>query len=271
MTQRDPYIHGHDRSVVSQHSLRTAEEAAAFLLPHLTPGMRLLDFGCGPGSITIGLAKAVAPGEVIGIDASEEIIAEAKSLAQGQDNLRFEVGSIYATGYPDESFDVAYAHQVLQHLADVPTAISEALRLLAPGGILAVRDVDYSSSVFYPREPAIERFLNLYHQVALKAGGDDRAGSRLKSWLLDAGLTDIEISSTVWTFADEPSIKRWGESWAERVTGSNLARQAIEHGLASQDELAEIAAGWRRWRRSPRAFFAMTHVAALARKAGQAS
>ena len=49
-------------------SMRTAAENAAFFLPYLRPGLRLLDVGSGPGSITLGLAEAVAPGEAVGIE-----------------------------------------------------------------------------------------------------------------------------------------------------------------------------------------------------------
>ena len=58
----DRYTHGHHASVVDQHRRRTAEDAAAFLLPHLEPTMSVLDVGCGPGSITIGLARRVPEG-----------------------------------------------------------------------------------------------------------------------------------------------------------------------------------------------------------------
>ena len=61
---QDRYTHGHHESVVQNHARRRAEVDAWFLLPRLTAGMRLLDAGCGPGTITVGLAKAVAPGEV---------------------------------------------------------------------------------------------------------------------------------------------------------------------------------------------------------------
>src|SRR5690606_26398226 len=114
----DRYTHGHHASVVGQHARRTAERDAAFLLPHLRPGLRLLDVGCGPGTITTGLALTVAPGEVVGIDPVESVIEEARSHAAGEglSNLRFEVASAYALPEPDASFDAAYMHQVLQHV-----------------------------------------------------------------------------------------------------------------------------------------------------------
>ena len=90
------YQHGHHASVVANHAKRTADKDAAFFLPLLRPGMRLLDVGCGPGSITAGLARRVAPGETIGIDASSSVIDTARSLRDpALESLTFEVGSIY--------------------------------------------------------------------------------------------------------------------------------------------------------------------------------
>jgi cyclopropane fatty-acyl-phospholipid synthase-like methyltransferase len=75
------YQHGHHTSVVSNHAKRTAETNAAFFLPNLKPGMRLLDVGCGPGSITVGLALRVEPAHTVGIDTSESVIETARSLS----------------------------------------------------------------------------------------------------------------------------------------------------------------------------------------------
>ena len=112
------YQHGHHTSVVNSHAKRTAETDAAFFLPYLKPGMRLLDAGCGPGSITVGLALRVEPAHAVGIDASESVIETARSLAKAQParRLTFEVGNIYEPRFPAENFDAIFAHQVLQHL-----------------------------------------------------------------------------------------------------------------------------------------------------------
>ena len=87
------YTHGHHESVVRSHSWRTAENSAAYLLPELHPGLSLLDIGCGPGTITVDLARIVAPGEVVGVDASREIVAQAEENARDTQlaNLRFEI------------------------------------------------------------------------------------------------------------------------------------------------------------------------------------
>src|SRR5436305_15099046 len=94
---------------------RTAAVDAAFFLPHLWRGARVLDVGCGPGSITVGLAETVAPGEVIGVDCEPLQIERAAALAEGRalTNLHFEVASAYELPYPDASFDAVFAHFLL--------------------------------------------------------------------------------------------------------------------------------------------------------------
>ena len=98
--RHETYTHGHAPATVKQHAQRTADEAAAFMLPELRAGMRLLDVGCGPGSITRGLAERVAPGEVVGVDLAKETLEAARrdAAARGLANLRYEEGSVYEIG-----------------------------------------------------------------------------------------------------------------------------------------------------------------------------
>ena len=261
---RDTYTHGHHASVVAQHSRRTAEEAAAFLIPHLRPGMRLLDVGCGPGSITAGLVKYIAPGEVVGIDAEPSVLETARDLAQGVDNLSFEEGSAYALPCDDGAFDVAYAHQLMQHLADPAAALREMGRVVRSGGYVAARDSDYQTMISHPRTEAIEEWRALYTEVVRRNGADANAGRRIASWMARAGFEQVEISTTVAIMRDPAEVLNWGDSWAERITTSALAEQALAYGLATRDDLERIAAGWRAWARDPEALFLFVHVEGLA-------
>ena len=77
----DTYTHGHHASVLRSHEWRTAENSAGYLLPHLRPGLELLDVGCGPGTITVDLALRVAPGRVVGIDPAAEVVERAAANA----------------------------------------------------------------------------------------------------------------------------------------------------------------------------------------------
>src|SRR5437764_871876 len=97
---------------------RTISRDAVLVVPHLRAGMRLVDFGCGAGSLTCGFAELVAPADVVGFDTSEEAIGRARALAEeaGLGNVQFAVANIYDLELPVDSFDVAHFSGVLMHL-----------------------------------------------------------------------------------------------------------------------------------------------------------
>jgi ubiquinone/menaquinone biosynthesis C-methylase UbiE len=259
----DTYTHGHHEAVLRSHSWRTAANSAAYLLEHLQPGSDLLDVGCGPGTITVDLADRVAPGRVVGLDASTEVIGRARRLQVS--NVEFEVGDVYDLPFDAATFDVVHAHQVLQHLSDPVAALVEMRRVLRPGGLLGVRDGDYPAFVWSPGSPELDRWLELYMGVTAQNNAHADAGRYLPAWVRAAGFEAPTVSSATWTFADPDSRQWWGETWAERVQGSALSEQALEYGLCTKDELAWIAAGWRRWAESPDGLFVAVHVEVVAR------
>src|ERR1700712_4415743 len=245
----DTSTHGHAEPVLQSHRWRTAENSAGYLLPSLRPGLELLDIGCGPGTITVDLATRVAPGRVVGIDLSDEPLAEARGLAERTGvAVTFEVGDVYALSEPDDSFDVVHAHQVLQHLTDPVAALREMARVCRPGGLLAVRDVDYAATTWFPADAGLTGWLDLYSQVARRNDAEPDAGRRLLSWAHAAGLRDTTATTSSWCFASPAEREWWGNSWAGRATASAFAEQAVAYGLASPAELEEIAAAWLRWR-----------------------
>ena len=261
----DRYTHGHHESVLRSHAWRTAENSAGFVLGHLTPGLSLLDVGCGPGTITADLAARVDPGRVIGLDLSAEVIAGARTAYAGTTNLRFEVGDVYALDLADGSVDVVYAHQVLQHLSDPVAALREMRRVLVTGGLLAVRDADYGAFTWAPGDPALDRWRDLYHELTRRNRAESDAGRHLKTWVRAAGFDRLDVSSSTWTFATEDERRWWGGSWAERVRASEFAHQGLAEGLTDERELAAIAAAFERWVDDPDGVFVVVHVEVLAR------
>jgi len=87
----EQYTPGHTQNAVDFMSRRTIESHGAFLLPYLRAGLSVLDCGCGPGSLTCGIARRMENGWVVGIDASESQIQTAASnaLASGLGNVAF--------------------------------------------------------------------------------------------------------------------------------------------------------------------------------------
>ena len=111
------YTHGHHESVLRSHRWRTADNSADYLVPHLRPGQALLDVGCGPGTITVDLADRVSPGSVVGVDASIGVLEGAVlSVAGDRSPVGFAAADVFSLPFPDDTFDVVHAHQVLQHL-----------------------------------------------------------------------------------------------------------------------------------------------------------
>jgi SAM-dependent methyltransferase len=261
------YTHGQHESVLRSHRWRTVDNSAAYLKPHLAPGAAVLDVGCGSGTITADFAAAVAPGRVTALDSSAEAVAEARRAVaeRGLSNVDLTTGDVHALDFPDGTFDVVHAHQVLQHVADPVAALAEMRRVCRPGGMVAARDGDYAAMTWYPEVPGLAGWLSLYRQVARANGGEPDAGRRLVSWARAAGFTEVTGTASAWCFATAEECAWWGDLWAERIVHSAVADHAVAGGHATRDDLDRLAAAWHTWSASPDAWFAILHGEILAR------
>lgn len=177
--EKATYTHGHHASVVNSHARRTAQDSAAFLLPHLKPNHTILDIGCGPGTITADLAELVPEGDVTGVDAVEAVLERARAHVAGRSgitNCTFEVADANALPYSDASFDVVFCHQVLQHVQDPVGILKEMKRVAKPGGIVAAREADYKSFAWFPEPQGLDEWLDAYRKTARLCGGQPDAG-----------------------------------------------------------------------------------------------
>lgn len=259
------YTHGHHESVLRSHSVRDIGNSAAYLRPHLTQSTRLLDIGAGPGSITVDFAGVVARVTATEIDESALSLSRDLAAQRGLENLDFSVEDVHALSFPDDSFDVVHAHQVLQHVADPVQALREMRRVAAPGGVVAARDADYAGFLWFPILPALDRWLALYRAAARANGGEPDAGRRLLSWARAAGFDDITATASTWCYASPADRSWWGGMWAERILESALARQLVDSGMATRADLHEISDAWKSWADDGDGWFLVPHGEILCR------
>ncbi|WP_431785345.1 class I SAM-dependent methyltransferase [Microbacterium maritypicum] len=256
------YTHGHHESVLRSHNVRDIANSAEYLRPHLTPTTRLLDVGAGPGSITADFAGIVAHVTATEIDESALSLSQGLVAERGLTNLSFSIEDVHALSFPDDSFDVVHAHQVLQHVGDPVTALREMRRVAVPGGIVAARDAGF---VCFPELPELDRWLALYRAAARANGGEPDAGRRLLSWARAAGFTDVTATASTWCYASPAERAWWGGMWADRILESALARQLVDSDMATRADLHEISDAWKRWADDGDGWYLVPHGEIIAR------
>jgi SAM-dependent methyltransferase len=231
--------------------------------------MAVLDIGCGPGTITADLAALVPDGHVTGLERAPGVLEQARATAEsrGIENVRFAVGDVHALDFPDDTFCVVHAHQVLQHVGDPVQALREMRRVTKPGGIVAVRDADYATMTWYPEVDGMADWLSLYERVARANGGEPDAGRKLHAWARQAGFAagDITASTDTWCYRTPEERAWWSELWADRTVASSYAAIAVDGGHATAADLDRIARAWREWGGDEDGWFAMLHGQILCR------
>jgi ubiquinone/menaquinone biosynthesis C-methylase UbiE len=251
---------------VEYTQVRRAVRYVPFLLPHVRPGMRLLDCGCGVGSITLDLAEIVAPGETIGIDvdAGQLELARAAAAARALETVRFEVGSVYELPFADACFDIALAHTVLAHLSEPLRALKEMRRVLAPGGIVVVSDEDSSTWVVTPEDSAMRRVMaELEPQIIAANGGSPIYSRNLRGLLLEAGFVRDEGYAVVDYYGTLEETRRFAAIVGRIMQNPELVQLVVERGWVTLDELQALPAQLQAWGDRPDAFAGALNCAAL--------
>ena len=244
---------------------RNAETSAAHLLPHLKSGMRVLDFGCGPGTISVGLAKAIEPGKLFGIDmeASQIEIARAAAEAGEHRNAVFQTGEATDLPFEDDSFDVAHCHAVLMHAPNTQAVLAEVRRVLKPGGIISSREMFVDSSFL---EPAMRDGWETFAKLISANGGHPQIGKELKRVFLEAGFSDIDASVSFEPFCTDEDIGFLHGFITAWFFFPGTVEAATKYGLASQEQFDEWQGTLDQWRESPGALAAFAWGEAIGRK-----
>jgi ubiquinone/menaquinone biosynthesis C-methylase UbiE len=253
-----------------QIARRSAAEYAAFLLPHLRAGMTVLDCGCGIGTITLGLANAINPGRVIGIDRrlGEFRSALDRAAVRRMDNIAFVGGDAYALPFADASFDAALAHSIVETLERPSEAIREIFRILKPDGVIGLASVDYGGLLLAgPRVEMLEKFYDVREKLWIrKKIAIPRVGRHLRSFLADAGFERIEASARYIAYGTPDAVRRFGADRARDCRDPEFAGPVVALGLADKATLAAMENAWTEWAKSADSFAAFAWCYAIARK-----
>ena len=262
------YTMGYGEEFLRLLNRRNAENSAAHLLSRLEPGFRVLDLGCGPGTISVGLARAVEPGELHGLDTEESQVemARAAASAGGHENASFRTGDATDLPYDDDCFDVVHCHAVLMHVPDTRSVLAEAKRVLRPGGLVSAREMIGASSFVEPTLGMLDEVWATFLKLLAANGGHPQMGKELKGSLLEAGFSDIEVGASFETFAAAEDIAFFHALANGWFFDAATVEAATTHGLATHAKFDD----WRRaidqWKDAPNALAALAWGEAIGHK-----
>jgi ubiquinone/menaquinone biosynthesis C-methylase UbiE len=280
-SQSSNYTQGHSNYTVATHQSRTAEVDAAFLLPHIKSEDHILDVGCGPGTITTGLAKYASKGTTTGIDISKDVLQKAKTLAakanvptQGPGSVVFKHGNVLERlAYADDTFDIVFASQLFGHLPspDLPRrALAELRRVLKPGGILATRDG--AAQHFYPRSLDLDRLWVRNQGRGLSKGTPEAdptetimpALLRGVGFDADGGKVRIGAGTTVYQGPETRKFLAW-RAVGQLKQGDAFHQSWLDAGI-TEDEIQQTLAAVEKWAKTEDAWYAALQCEMLAWK-----
>ena len=262
------YTMGYSEEFRQLLNRRSAETHAAHLLSMLEPGMCVLDFGCGPGTISVGLARAVDPGEVHGIDveASQIDLARAAADAGGHHNATFHVGDVTDLPFDDETFDVAHCHAVLMHVPDTPGTLSEVRRVLKPGGIISSREFILDSSFLEPGTENTAAAWETFGNLLRANGGHPQMGKELKTKLIEAGFSEIKATASFDYFSAPEDVAFLHAFISDWFYSPDVIAAATTHGLATQEQFDQWRLEHDEWKDHVGAVGALAFGEAIATK-----
>lgn len=240
------YIYGmkpHE-SVTRGHEMRTAQNSCQFMLPLLrekaekNPRLKLLDVGCGPGSITVSLAQLMPQGQVTALDLSEAVLEKAKGRAKQMNatNLDFVVGNVYELPFEDGTFDIVHIQQTICHTTEPVKAIRELVRVTKKGGAVCIRDSDLHTMTWWPASQGLTEWFDVLIKVCGVTGANAKSARQLKALTAQAGVPRENLICSVngWCYSTPEERLGWGGSWSERCVEGSFAEKAVEMGFCSR-------------------------------------
>ena len=190
-TTLDPRPPGFPTRTATPAAHRDLESHGFFLIPLLQPGFDVLDLGCGLATITTGIAERVFPARVTAVDSSADRLETARRLVEGREimNINFAAADAARLPFADHSFDVVFAHAVLETTPDPIQALREFHRVTRPGGFLALACADWDHFALTPASTRVNSALQASR--CLRGNRMFRGDDGLRLAIQNAGFTPL--------------------------------------------------------------------------------
>jgi ubiquinone/menaquinone biosynthesis C-methylase UbiE len=191
-----PHVMGYLEAVANLPEVQAWRAVALDLLAP-SPGMRVLDAGCGLGEVARELAVLVGPdGDVTAVDLSRQMIEAARSKDDGS-GVTYERADVTDLPFAANSFDRTRCERVLQHLSDPDVALGELVRVTVPGGVVCVLDTDWRSAAVDVDDPSL---VDAVFAMMDTASPQPAIGRTLRRRLVRAGLVDVDVRVHPFTY-----------------------------------------------------------------------
>jgi SAM-dependent methyltransferase len=218
-------------------------------------GWSCLDIGCGPRGITDLLSPRVGvSGHVVGLDRDAQFLEAARAGAPS--NVEFRQGDAYGSDLPTEGFDLVHIRFVASTAGNPELLLKEAIRLVRPGGIVALQEPDGSTLNCYPPHPAWERLKTALLGAFSGVGADLQLARRLYSIVRQTGLQDVQYRPFLLGVRSVDPMVDYLPATVE-----SLRNTVIRLGYLTEGEFAGVLADCRKHLRQPDTTFTMYTVA----------
>ena len=257
---------GYDTLEVQEHYTgRTFEQVQTYFAGRLKPGMNVLDCGCGPGTLTLGLAQAVDPGQATGIDIEPGMVDRANVLANEGDikHAEFRVDDITDLSFPNDCFDLVFVSAVLEHLPDPVVALKEIRRVLKPGAVSVIINTDWGDPLISPESDDIRRFFELFEAGFNRYGGSLNRGRHLRLMMREAGLDVTEFQAYYGSSGTPVTIQYTVGGYISWMKNFRIFDEAVSLGDVDRSTLDKMEENMLKWADNPEAFIAVGRCTAI--------
>jgi ubiquinone/menaquinone biosynthesis C-methylase UbiE len=261
----EKYVFGYTEAHIKILQQRKFSQHCQFFIPYLKPGMRVLDCGCGPGNLSIGFAKAVAPGEVIAIDISREQlnIAEENAKKAQVNNIKFQLADATNLPFADNSFDFVYSQTLLSHFKDPLQVINEQKRVVNNGGIIAARDVYRCDELLiHPVTDTLKQALRIYYQALIDSVGNLEIGIKLAEYFAKAGLINVTQALMCENFP----AKFIADFYGNIILELPYTKKMLQTGKITLSQLKSYQQAWTDFGNTPGAYYGLIWADAVGKK-----